>query len=145
MPKEDVLTLLARCPGHLEVFLGGMPVTGVEVAVDIASDEEGDASQGAVRADDVVAMPSILRRGPTGRLRCLKVRNLIMLLSCWTEATGFIIGGRGIDGVRIRAGRVVNDGNRRRFEPDAVGGRDVVLTFTRLMDFSDGSRHLVPL
>ena len=129
MRRKDVLTLLAGCPGHLEVFLKGMPVTGVDIAED----------------DEVVAMPSVVRRGPTGRLRCLKVRDLLMLLSCRPEATDFLVGGSGMDGVRIRSGRISNDGNRRRFVPDAAEGRDVILTFTRLMDFSDGTRHLVAL
>lgn len=145
MRTGDLIVLLAARPGHLPVFLKGEPVTGIDaIGGRIRRHVMGDTFLPLPeRPRDEVLVPSTATADAEGPLPGLKVRDLHRLLASRDPATEMFIDGEPVDGLHDRRGRMAESGGRRRFTPDPIGGRDVVLTFTRWTELSDGTRHLV--
>ena len=141
----DLITLLEARPGHLPVFLGGDPVTGlVAIGGRIRRDVMGSTFTALPeRPRDEVVSPSVAVADDTGALPVLKARDLLRLLAALEPDVEMFVKEEPVEGIDDRRGRIRSDGGRRRFTSDPVGGRDVVLAFTRWTELSDGTRHLV--
>lgn len=145
MRISNLTTLLRARPGHLPVFLRDKPVTGVEtVAGRIRRSVMG--SSFLVLPDkprDEVITPATTCSDEQGRLPILRTRDLIGMLAAHDQDREMFIDEEPVDGFEEQRGRITTSGQEKRFAPDAVGGRQVTLAFTRWMELSDGTRHLI--
>jgi hypothetical protein len=141
----DLAVLLDARPAHLAVFLRDTPVTGLTgLSGRIRRDVMGSTfSEMPDKPRDEVLTPDVAVNDETGRLPVLKARELRRLLDLHDPETELFIDGDPVDGLDERRGRISMRNGRPSFRSDPVGGRDVVLTFTRWTELSDGTRHLV--
>jgi hypothetical protein len=146
MRVADLAVLVGDHPGHLPVFLGSIAVTGLEtMGGRIRRDVMGSSFLHLPdRPRDEIVTPSTTTADDAGRLPMMKARDLGRALAALDPDTEMFIDGEAVDGIIARRGRVSGGNREHRFSPDGVGGRDLVLAFTRWTELSDGTRHLVP-
>lgn len=145
MRVADLAVLVGSQPAHVLVFLGNIPVTGLEtLGGRIRRDVMGSSFLHLPeRPRDEVVTPSTAT-DDAGQLPVMKARDLGRALAALDPDTEMYIAGEAVDGVVARHGRIIGGGRGTRFAPDGVGGRDMVLCFTHWTELSDGTRHLVP-